>query len=274
MTTTTRITVTDRLAMLSPEQFRRLRERLSITDAQIRPLLTARPRTSLPPLSFAQERLWFLDRMELGAAYNVPLALRLEGALDAAALERAIAAMLHRHESLRTRFEYRDGQAVQVIEAAAAFGLPVEDLGALAEPERWPRVQELMRAEATHRFDLTRGPLFRALLVRLAAHDHVLLVTQHHAVTDGWSLGILVRELGDLYTAYVSGADSPLPELEIQYADYALWQREWLRGEVLERQLGYWRGQLADLQTLQLPTDRPRPHVATFAGGTVPFGLS
>src|SRR5262245_47286091 len=225
-------------------------------------------------LSFAQERLWFLDRLGLvGVAYNMPYALRLKGDLDAAALERSLAELLRRHESLRTRFEESDGLALQVIDAPGRFTLPKTDLSALEDSSRWSRVQQLMQAEVEYRFDLTRDQPFRVSLLRLAEQDHVLLLTQHHIVSDGWSMGILVRELSELYAAYVQGLESPLPEPALQYADYALWQREWLQGEPYERQVRYWRERLTGVPTLRLPTDRARPSVASFTGEMVPLRL-
>ena len=191
------------------------------------------------PLSFAQERLWFLDRLEPGSAvYNVPRALRLGGALDAAALERALGEIVRRHEALRTVFRETDAGPVQVVAPFAGFALPVEELAGLDQGER--RAAE----EAARPFDLSAGPLFRAVLLRVGVEEHVLLLCMHHVVSDGWSMGVLFRELSALYGAYREGRESPLPELAVQYADYAVWQREQLRGDALERQLGYWKERL------------------------------
>jgi amino acid adenylation domain-containing protein len=232
-------------------------------------------RTAPLPLSFAQERLWFIDRLELGStAYNLSRALRLGGALDERALERALGEIVRRHESLRTVFREVDGLPVQVIAPFGGFALPVQELSALGEAERG---EALRRAgeEAARPFDLATGPLFRASLLRLRADDHVLLLSMHHIVSDGWSMGVLDREFSALYAAFARGAASPLPELAVQYADFAVWQREQLAGEALDRQLAYWRERLAGApELLELPTDRPRPPVQTYRGATIPVELS
>ncbi|HKV11335.1 MAG TPA: amino acid adenylation domain-containing protein, partial [Thermoanaerobaculia bacterium] len=220
------------------------------------------------PLSFAQQRLWFLAELEPeSAAYNVPAALALAGPLDAAALAGTLSEIVRRHEVLRTRFAVAGGEAVSRVSPAAPVPLPVVDLGAL--PEGW-REQELGRRiaeEAARPFDLARDSMLRAALLRLGPEEHGLLVTLHHIASDGWSRGILVRELAALYTAFAAGRPSPLPELAIQYGDYAAWQRSWLHGEALEEELGYWRERLAGAPALlDLPTDRPRPAIATGSG--------
>ncbi|MFL5541362.1 MAG: amino acid adenylation domain-containing protein, partial [Longimicrobiaceae bacterium] len=205
-------------------------------------------RTGALPLSFAQERLWFLDRMEPGnATYNMPTAQRLGGALDGAALERSLSEIVRRHEALRTVFAEVDGAPVQVITPFDGFVVPVEDLSGLDEAEREASDRRRAGEEAAWPFDLTTGPLFRAALLRLGEdeEEHVLLITMHHVVSDGWSMGVLYRELSSLYAAYREGGESPLPELAVQYADYAVWQREQLDGEVLDRQLSYWRERLS-----------------------------
>jgi amino acid adenylation domain-containing protein len=227
------------------------------------------------PLSYAQERLWFLDQLGLvGSAYNMPSAIRLAGALDVAALERSLCEVVRRHEALRTRFEIEDGQGIQVIDEPGAFQLDRIDLSDLDEGEREAQVSRMAGEEGRGRFDLARGPLFRAKLVRLGPEDHVVLVTMHHIVSDGWSIGVLFGELAALYQAYVQDRPSPLPELAIQYADYAIWQRGWLQGATLERQVGYWTDRLHRAPAaLDLPTDRARPAAQSFAGGTVAFAL-
>ncbi|HEU4558944.1 MAG TPA: amino acid adenylation domain-containing protein, partial [Longimicrobium sp.] len=239
------------------------------------PVVPAR-RTGELPLSFAQERLWFLDRLEPGSAtYNLPAALRLTGAVDERALERSLSEIVWRHEALRTTFREVDGSPVQVIGPFSGFALPVEDLSGLSEADREAAAKRLAREEAARPFDLAAGPLFRAALLRLGAEDHVLLLSMHHIVSDGWSTGVLFRELSALYAAYQQGGESPLSELPVQYADYAVWQREQLAGEVLDRQLAYWRERLAGApELLELPTDHPRPPVQTFRGATVPVKLS
>ncbi|HEX9936581.1 MAG TPA: amino acid adenylation domain-containing protein, partial [Longimicrobium sp.] len=232
-------------------------------------------RTGALPLSFAQERLWFLDRLEPGSAtYNHPAAWRLEGALDEAALERALGEIVRRHETLRTVFAEVNGSPVQVIAPFGGFALPVEDLSGLSEADREAAARRRAGEEAARPFDLATGPLFRAVLLRLGAEDHVLLLGMHHIVSDGWSMGVLRRELGALYAAYLEGGESPLPELAVQYADYAVWQREQWAGEALDRQLSYWRERLAGApELLELPTDHPRPAVQAFRGASVPVEL-
>jgi amino acid adenylation domain-containing protein len=233
-------------------------------------------RTGALPLSFAQERLWVVDRMEPGGAvYNIPVAWRLGGTLDETALERALGEIVRRHEALRTAFREVDGAPVQVIAPFGGFALPVEDLSGLGEADREAALRELAREEAARPFDLAAGPLFRASLLRLSAVDHVLLLSMHHIVSDGWSMGVLFGELSALYAAYREGGESPLPELRVQYADYAVWQREQLAGEVLDRQLAYWKERLAGApELLELPADHPRPAVQTFRGASVPIELS
>ena len=234
---------------------------------QLPPIVPA-DRAGPLPLSFSQERLWFLDRMQPGTAvYNVPAAMRFTGALDAGVLERALGEIVRRHEALRTVFVERGESSAQVVAPFAGFTLPVEELSDRGAEEREARVKRLAGEDAARPFDLETGPLFRARLLRLGAEEHVLLLCMHHIASDGWSMGVLFRELSALYTAFRDGLPSPLPELPVQYADFAAWQREQLRGEALERQLAYWRGQLAGAPALlELPTDRPRPPVQTYAG--------
>ncbi|WFS69318.1 amino acid adenylation domain-containing protein [Agrobacterium leguminum] len=231
------------------------------------------PRLGPVKASFAQEGLAFLDRMEsVGAAYNIPVAFDLLGALSIATLERSFEELIRRHEVLRTRFAVEDGQTIQVIDRPSRFRLDVRDVH--GQPDGL--ISELVRAEALEPFDLEKGPLLRASLLRIAADQHILLVTMHHIICDGWSIrGILPHELGTLYTAFSLNQPSPLPALPVQYADYAVWQREWLQGEVLEHQLAYWRQQLAGLPAaLALPTDRRRPVVSSFRGERVPVIIS
>ncbi|HEX5725220.1 MAG TPA: amino acid adenylation domain-containing protein, partial [Longimicrobiaceae bacterium] len=233
-------------------------------------------RTGALPLSFAQERLWFIDRLEPGSAtYNLPVAWRLSGALDEAALERALGEVVRRHEALRTVFAEADGSPVQVIAPFGGFVLPVEDLSRLGEADREAAVRRRAGEEARRPFDLAAGPLVRAGLLRLGEEGHVLLLSMHHIVSDGWSMGVFFRELTALYAAYRQGGESPLPEPAVQYADYAVWQREQLAGEVLDRQLAYWKERLAGAPgLLELPTDHPRPAVQTYRGAWVPVELS
>jgi acyl-CoA synthetase (AMP-forming)/AMP-acid ligase II/acyl carrier protein len=234
-----------------------------------------RENRELAPLSFAQERLWFLDQMEPGSpAYNRPANFRLTGRLDATALELSLNEIVKRHEALRTRFVVESGKPVQVISPARALKLNLVDLRAHPAPEREIRAQKLATEEAQRRFDLTQGLLMGSTLLRLGEEDHVLLLTIHHIAFDGWSLSVLARELAAHYKAFCGVRPQPLPELPVQYADYAHWQRQWLQGEVLQTQLSYWKRQLAGVPVLDLPTDRPRPPVQTFRGARQPLVLS
>ncbi|HEU4561891.1 MAG TPA: amino acid adenylation domain-containing protein, partial [Longimicrobium sp.] len=236
-------------------------EEMRRAELPVLPPVVPVERTGALPLSFAQERLWFIDRLEPGSAvYNMPVARRLGGALDRAALERSLGEIVRRHQALRTVFGEVDGSPVQVIAPFDGFVVPVEDLSALGEADREAAVRRRAVEEAARPFDLSAGPLFRAALLRLGEEDHVLLLSMHHIVSDGWSLGVLSREFSTLYEAYREGRESPLPELAVQYADYAVWQREQLEGEVLDRRLSYWRERLAGApELLELPADRPRP---------------
>lgn len=227
------------------------------------------------PLSFAQERLWFLEQVQvMNGAYNVPTALRMFGRLKIPALQHAFDELVKRHEGLRVRFERRGGWPVQVIDTAQPVALQIEDVSELAFDNRESRLQELLREKALAPFDLSRGPLLRVALVKLTSDEHALLITMHHIICDAWSIGVLLRELDILYDTYPQRPRYPLSPLEVQYADYALWQREWLQGEVLGKQLAYWKTQLAGVPaTLELPTDRPRPGVPTFNGALRLFRL-
>jgi amino acid adenylation domain-containing protein len=221
------------------------------------------------PTSFAQQRLWFLDQLEPGTAfYNVDTSMPLPWALDIAALAQALNEIVRRHEALRTTFSAIDGEPVQIIGPNYKLDLPVIDLRELPEDQIEAEAFRLATEEAQRPFDLARGPLLRTTLLQFTDEYFLLLLTMHHIVCDGWSLGVFFRELMALYEAYEQGQPSPLPELPIQYADFAAWQRQWLQGDVLKEQLEYWKKQLADLPELQLPTDRPRPEItsASFRG--------
>ncbi|MFL6286412.1 MAG: amino acid adenylation domain-containing protein, partial [Pyrinomonadaceae bacterium] len=253
----------------------RLASRLS-DSGDHHPPLEPQPRPALLPLSYAQRRLWFIDRLQGSSTeYNLPEALRLLGPLDVDALGRALNAIVERHESLRTRFEESGGEAVQIVEPEVDLGLPVADLSSLDAETRAERVREAMRREASEPFDLSRGPLVRVRLLRLGDEEHVLLRTLHHIVSDGWSQGVFNRELMLLYAAFRRGEPSPLRPLGVQYADFALWQRGWLEGGALEEGVSYWRRQLEGApERLELPTDRPRPPMQTFAAGTHRLSMS
>ncbi|HST63245.1 MAG TPA: amino acid adenylation domain-containing protein, partial [Longimicrobium sp.] len=228
------------------------------------------------PLSFAQERLWFLDRLRPGGTtYNMYVPLRLAGLLDVGALEHALAEIVRRHEALRTTFREVDGTPVQVIAPAGGFALAMAELSDLGPAECEAEVRLRAAKEAARPFDLAAGPLFRAALLRISPDDHVLLLGMHHAVSDGWSLGVLFRELSVLYGAFHEHRPSPLAPLGVQYADYAVWQRRRLAGALLEGQLAYWRERLAGAPALlELPTDHARPAVQAYRGAHVPVDLS
>ena len=242
----------------------------------IRVPLTAQPREGALPLSFAQQRLWFLDQFQPGlGVYNIPAAVRLKGFLNLSALEQSLNEIIHRHEALRTTFVSEEGQAAQVIAPALTIKVAVMNLEALPEGKQAKEIERLSLLEGQQAFDLVRGPLIRAVLLRLHEDEHVLVVTMHHIVSDAWSLGVLVRELSALYDGFAEGISPALAKLPVQYVDFALWQRAWLQGEVLETQLGYWKEKLGgQLPVLDLPTDRPRPQVQNFCGARKVFGLS
>ncbi|MGF1480502.1 MAG: amino acid adenylation domain-containing protein [Cyanophyceae cyanobacterium] len=228
--------------------------------------ITPIPHTGALPLSFAQKRLWFLHRLEPESSYHIPAAIEMRGHLDVAALEQSINAIIQRHATLRTTFPAADGQPVQVISPTGAVTIPVVDLQALTPNEQELEVQRLAHREQERPFDLAAGALLRLTLVRRQAQQSVLFVMLHHIIADGWSLGILTRELAVLYNAFSQGQPDPLPKLPLQYVDFAHWQQQWLQGE-MEAQLSYWRSQLQDaLPLLSLPSDRPRPPVQSFRG--------
>jgi hypothetical protein len=233
------------------------------------------PRDGPLPLSFAQQRLWFIDQLEPGsAAYSIPQGMRLRGPLDVGVLRRALGEIVRRHESLRTVFRRAGGRPVQVVVPDARARLPEVDLRALGAAGGEAEARRIAAADAELPFDLARGPLLRAAVVRPGERDFVLLLNMHHVVSDGWSMEVLVRELSALYRAFSAGRPSPLAPLPVQYADFAAWQRAWLEGPVLERQLAYWRERLAGAPpVLELPTDRPRPRVPGEAGGSRRFAL-
>ncbi|MBW8311373.1 MAG: non-ribosomal peptide synthetase, partial [Rhizobium sp.] len=238
------------------------------------PPITPADRRAPLPLSFAQQRLWFLAQLGENAsrAYHMPLGLQLRGPLDRDALQRAMDRLVERHEALRTHFALQDGVPIQVIEPPTPFVLHDHDLR--ADPDPAQTALAIAAREADHPFDLERGPLIRGRLLRLDQELHHLLLTQHHILSDGWSLGVMTRELGALYDAFAQGRPDPLPPLPVQYADYAVWQRQHVSGERLQAQADYWRRQLADAPVrLDLPTDRPRPAEQDFAGGMVAFEL-
>jgi non-ribosomal peptide synthetase component F len=267
-----------RISALSPEKLALLKSRLQRKRGnEPRNGITRQPRDrNAFPLSFAQERLWFLDQFQSGSAmYHIPAIYRFQGPLNVVALERSLNEIIRRHEILRTTFTVIEGRPVQVIARHESLPLTRMDLRGVDGPNREREVQRLIAQEAAAPFDLLRGPVLRTTLLELDDADHVLLLTMHHIVSDGWSMGVFVHELAELYDAYSAGRSSPLPELPIQYLDFAQWQRQLLRGEVLQRHLAYWKRQLDGAPTiLELPTDRPPPTVQTFQGAVQAFSVS
>jgi hypothetical protein len=222
-------------------------------------------RTGPVPLSFAQRRLWFLEQLGASAAYHIPIAIRLEGALDRGALVRALNEIAHRHEALRTTFELQNGEPVQVVHSQADFALIDCDLRAGADG-----LAGLLAEDARVPFDFTRGPLWRAKLFQMDQEDHVLAVMFHHIIADGWSLDVFLRELAALYTAFHRGTPSPLLPLPAQYGDFAIWQHQHLR---LDSQLAFWKRELSGLERCDLSADRPRPALPSYRGARVPVSL-
>jgi len=270
-------TLLNRIATLSPAK-RALLE-LKLKQQRVgRPQGNTIPRRAAqdaPPLSFAQQRLWFLDQFEPNSAtYNIPWAVRLQGPLDTAALHRAFQTLVERHETLRTTFSVGDDDPKQVIAEQFILPLSVIDLQPWPESHREAEAERLATAEAQRPFDLARGPLVRAQLLQLGAADYLLLFTMHHIISDGWSIGVFSRELAALYAAFSTGNAPALPPLPLQYADFAVWQRQWLQGETLKQQLSYWTQRLAGVSPLlALCTDRPRPARQTYRGARSSFAL-
>ncbi|MBN3960151.1 non-ribosomal peptide synthetase [Nostoc sp. NMS8] len=234
------------------------------------------PRDGELPLSFAQQRLWFLHQLSPDSrSYNVLLILRLNGSLNIVALEQSLSELVCRHEVLRTTFSTLDGKPAQVIALPTALTLPVYDLQGFSAEEQTNQIQQIANSQASQPFDLAVGPLVKFTLLQLSNQEYVLLLKMHHIIYDGWSLNIFFGELSQLYAAFTQRLPNPLSELPIQYADFAFWQRQWLTGVVLERQLAYWEKQLADAPVvLELPTDKPRPPVQSFRGGVERFQLN
>ena len=259
-----------RIAELPPEQRRQLEARLAENRA-LRPsaeIITPRQSAGPSPLSFPQQRLWFLDQLEPDSPfYNLPVALRLAGPLDVAALEGSLNEIVRRHEILRTTFRVTEGRPEQIVSPPAGNPLSRLDLSGLPEGQREEEATKAVSLEAERPFNLSSGPLFRALIVRLSEADHVLLLAMHHIVSDGWSIDRLLSELAEAYGALSRQRPPQLPDLPIQFADFSTWQREWLQGERLESEVAYWKDALAGAPfLLELPTDRPRPAVKSFRG--------
>ena len=239
---------------------------------RVAPPIRPASRAEAPPLSYAQQALWFLDQWEPGQpTFNVAAAVRVDGPMDAVALSRAFDEIVRRHEALRTTFAKVDGRPVQVI--APPVHVPINQVDLRANRNPALAAERLATEEARRPFDLERGPLVRASLLRLGEGEHAVLLSMHHIVTDGWSMGVAARELATLYEAFREGRPSPLADPAIQYGDFATWQREWIKGDVLEDLLGYWTGKLAGVPNLGLPADRPRPTLRTSRGSLIPFTL-
>jgi amino acid adenylation domain-containing protein len=267
--------VEERLAQLSPQRREALERLLREKNAAVTPVsIPSRSPEEVALLSFGQQRIWILDQLAPGNPfYNETQMMRFTFALNIAAFEQSINEIVRRHEVLRTTFQVREGQPIQVIAPELKVDLRVVELRGLPEAERLARALALAQEEGRHPFSLPEGPLIRTLLFQLGEEDSLFVVNAHHIVSDGWSFGVFDFELTSLYQAYSHGYSSPLPPLKIQYGDFALWQRKYMQGEVLERQLQYWRTQLADLPVLGLPTDRPRPPVASFRGARISFSV-
>ncbi|HEU5379926.1 MAG TPA: amino acid adenylation domain-containing protein [Ktedonobacteraceae bacterium] len=264
-----------RLAELSPQErlafFEQLKRDKKAQAAPATLPLTRRTQEDGPiPLSFAQQRLWFLEQFEPGTSlYNMPELLQLKGALHYAALQRALDQLVARHEVLRTTFSAIDGEPIQIVAPLQKLALPVIDLQGLSAEDREAESLHLIEQEEQRPFDLVQGPLLRIALLRLAEEEHILILIWHHIISDGWSRGVFVRDLTTLYTAALRNDPSALPALPVQYADFALWQRQWLQGAVLQKQLAYWKNQLANLPALRLPTDHPRPVARSVRGSWI-----
>ncbi len=259
------------------EQLARLIDRQRKADQSHKaPPITRVDRSQRLPLSFAQQRLWFLDQLQPGGSfYNIPGAVRLTGELNVPALEQSLTEMVRRHESLRTTFDSEHGKPFMVIHEPQPVQLPLTDLSAKPQNEREAELKKITQEENRLPFDLKQGPLFRARLIRMSENDHVVLFTMHHIISDGWSMGIFMQEIAKLYRSFVLGEQPDLPELDIQYADYAAWQQSWLQGEVLEKELDFWRETIGmNPPVLELPFDHPRPAVQTFNGKNLSIRLN
>jgi amino acid adenylation domain-containing protein len=267
-----------RINNLTPEKRELLQKLLALRGVELKEpsALSPRERPDAIPLSFAQERLWVLHRLNPNnPAYNMPEAVRFVGPLNTAILEQSLNEIIRRHDVLRTTFKTTDSDSVQIIAPAAEVDVSELDLRTLPDTEREAEAARLTAAEAIRPFDLATGPVLRVRLLRLAPDDQIILFTMHHIASDMWSMGVLVRELMALYNAFAAGGPSPLPELPLQYADYAIWQREWSQQPEFAKQLDYWKRQLAGAPaTLDLPTDRPRPAVVGSEGSAQRFALT
>ncbi len=251
-------------------------ERLKLQEDGLQaPPIKPVPRNQKLPLSFSQQRLWFLDKLAPGSVnYNVPSAVRLKGTLNLEVLKQSIAQIVARHEILRTTFVEEQGEAFQAIHEQVEIELPLTDLSHLSQDQALEQAKELARRDALQPFDLKQGPLFRIRVVKLAETDHLVLFNLHHIITDGWSMGILIREMATIYNALIEGKTPELPPLPVQYADFALWQQNWLKDDVLQKQITFWKNYIGENPpVLDLPTDHPRPAVQTFNGQSLRYDL-
>jgi Condensation domain len=267
--------VAERISKLSSAKLELLGRRL-LKNATGERLIQRRKQPDTPAvLSFSQQRMWLLHQLEPNSsALNTSAAVRLRGPLDTGALFRSLTEIVRRHESLRTTFELRDKEPVQVVHEMPEWKLPLIDLSQLPEARREEELTVVTVREAERPFVLSEGPVLRTTLVKLAEEHYVLQIVMHHIASDGWSMGVLVREVAELYRANARKEASPLPELPLQYSDYAEWQREWLRGDAAAKQLNYWKRQLAGAPpSLDLPVDRERPAVLSYRGETLTFEL-
>jgi len=250
-------------------------ERGSDDDATISPPLVRVSRDQDLALSFGQERQYGLEQLNPGSsAINTCSAKTLKGPLDLGALQKSFTEIVNRHESLRTTFQWGDSKPIQIVHPTCDVNVSLEDLRQIPEEEREAECQRLSSQHLERSFDLERGPLIRMVLIKMGDEEHVLLLAIHHIVFDGWSFSVFYEELRALYQAFIKGLPSPLPELQIQYADFAHWQRETLNGEVLEQQLAYWRNKLSGSTPLRLPTDQPHPMIFNYQAAQLPFRLS
>ena len=270
--------ISERISKLSSAQLELLSRRLfENRQRQVdQHVIRRRVRRDTPAvLSFPQQRMWILHQLEpTSSALNTSAAVRLRGPLDVEALRRSLLEIVQRHEALRTSFHLRDGEPVQIVHEMSEWKLPFLDLSMLSETRREEELTVVAVREAERPFDLSHWPLFRTTLVKLGDEHHILQIVMHHVVCDGWSLGVLIGEVGVLYRAHVRREVSPLPELPLQYTDYAEWQREWLQSEAATRQVSYWKQQLSGLPpSLELPFDRERPAVPSYRGDTITFEL-
>ena len=269
----------NRLASLSPEQREALLKQLQKKKNQgaepRKDAIQVYPRDNQHlPMSYAQQRLWFIDQLQSGSAsYNISAALRLKGSLDVEALRMSFDEIVRRHEILRTTFITEDGQGRQVINVHQRWELATISLEPLSREEQEEVIRARFKGDAHTSFDLINGPLLRTRLIRLSSTEHVMIVSMHHIIADGWSMGVFIQEMALLYDAFTQDRPSPLQDLKIQYADYSLWQREWLSGERLERQLSYWKTRLDGVPVLEMPTDFPRPPMHSYQGANLHFRL-